>query len=128
MGGRGSFAAGNNVDYTYKTVGKINGVKILEGIGNFHSLPVEAHSSIAYIKLKPNGVFHEMRIYNKDKYVIAEIAYHPEHNLEKKRINVLHIHEYKIPGDFSKKSRTTRKLTQEEIEKFKPFLRGVKLW
>lgn len=49
MGGRGSFAAGNRVPYAYKTVGHINGVKVLEGIGNQHGLPAEAHSSFAYI-------------------------------------------------------------------------------
>lgn len=63
MGGRGTFASGNNVAYTYKTVGKINGVKVLKGIGGKHSLPEESHTSNAYIKLKPDSSFHEMRIY-----------------------------------------------------------------
>ncbi len=63
MGGRGTFASGNNVAYTYKTVGKINGVKVLKGIGGKHSLPEESHTSNVYIKLKPDGSFHEMRIY-----------------------------------------------------------------
>ena len=30
MGGRGTFAAGNNVAYTYETVGKIEGIKVME--------------------------------------------------------------------------------------------------
>ena len=55
MGGRGSYAAGNNVEYTYKTVGMVDGVKILQGIGNKHGLPESSHSSEAYIKLKPDG-------------------------------------------------------------------------
>ena len=66
MGGRGSYAAGNNVEYTYKTVGMVDGVKILQGIGNKHGLPESSHSSEAYIKLKPDGTFHEMRFYNKE--------------------------------------------------------------
>lgn len=70
MGGRGTFAAGNPVDYTYKTVGYIEDVKVLEGINGKHSLPDEAHSSGAYIKLKPDGTFHEMRFYDKDHYLI----------------------------------------------------------
>lgn len=127
MGGRGSRAAGNNMPLSYKTVGKINGVKVLEGINGNHSLPVEARSSTAYIKLKPDGTFHEMRIYNNERYLVTEIAYHPESSLDGSRKNVLHIHEYKIPGDFSKESRTTRLLTKHEIEKYKPFLKGVKL-
>ncbi len=31
MGGRGTFAAGNFVDFTYETVGYVNGVKVLKG-------------------------------------------------------------------------------------------------
>ena len=63
MGGRGTFAAGNSVPFTYETVGKIAGVKVLQGLEGKHSLPEEAHSSRAYIKLKPDGTFHEMRFY-----------------------------------------------------------------
>lgn len=33
MGGRGTYAIGNNVEYTYKTVGKIDGIKVLKGFG-----------------------------------------------------------------------------------------------
>ena len=32
MGGRGTFASGNNVAYSYETVGKYEGDKILKGI------------------------------------------------------------------------------------------------
>ena len=31
MGGRGTFAKGNNVPYVYKTVGEIEGVPVSEG-------------------------------------------------------------------------------------------------
>ncbi len=80
MGGRGTFAAGNNVAYTYEVDttfsadGKINGVKILKGVDGSgkHGLPEEAHSSNAYIKLKPDGTFHEMRIYDEDHYLVKE--------------------------------------------------------
>ena len=78
MGGRGTFAAGNPVPYNYQTVGTIGGVKVLVGIGGKHSLPEEAHSSSAYIKLKSDGTFHEMRIYDRDHYLVKEIAYHRE--------------------------------------------------
>ena len=40
MGGRGTYAVGNNVDYTYKTVDKIEGVKVLKGTENLHDLPL----------------------------------------------------------------------------------------
>ncbi len=51
MGGRGTFVSGKKVAYTYETVGKIDGVKILKGILGKHGLPEEAHSSSAYIFL-----------------------------------------------------------------------------
>ncbi|MBQ7528514.1 hypothetical protein IJT10_01230 [bacterium] len=83
MGGRGTFASGVNVKYTYMTVSFIEGVKVLAGLEGKHGLPEEAHSSTAYIKLKPDGTFHEMRIYDKDHYLICELAYHKEPNLRK---------------------------------------------
>jgi hypothetical protein len=126
MGGRGSFAAGNNVDYTYQTVGYIEDVKVLQGLNGKHSLPEEAHSSSAYIKLKPDGTFHEMRIYDKDHYLVQEIAYHPEAKLNggNRVESILHIHEYNR-NDFE--HRPARLLTQDEIKKFKKYLKGVKL-
>jgi hypothetical protein len=74
MGGRGTFAAGKTVDYVYKTVGKIYDVKVLEGIGGKHALPEESHSSNAYIKLRPDGTFHEMRIYGDNHEALLDIA------------------------------------------------------
>ncbi len=126
MGGRGTFAAGNPVPYGYQTVGTIEGVKVLAGVGGKHGLPEESHSSSAYIKLKPDGTFHEMRIYDNDHYLTKEIAYHPEPSLNggNRHENVLHIHEYKR-NNF--KDRTPRLLTADEIQRYKRFLKGVKL-
>ena len=90
MGGRGTFAIGNMVAYTYETIGFIEGIKILSGMNGKHGLPEEAHSSHAYIKLKKDGTFHEMRVYDKDHYLRFEIAYHPEPSLDKSRKPVLH--------------------------------------
>ena len=123
MGGRGTFASGNNVAYSYETVGKIAGVKVLKGINGKHSLPEEAHSSLAYIKLKPNGTFHEMRIYDKDHYLVKEIAYHPEPKLTGNRHeNVLHVHEY---GKDNFGDRPARLLTPHEYQKYKKYFKGV---
>lgn len=126
MGGRGTFASGNTVQYSYETVGIIEGVKVLAGIGGKHGLPEEAHSSNAYIKLKPDGTFHEMRFYDKDHYLVKEIAYHPEPNLNNgnRSENILHIHEYKRDNF---KDRTPRLLTPTEITVYKKYLKGVKL-
>lgn len=134
MGGRGTYAVGNNVEYTYevdKTFsedGKIHGVKILKGVegSGKHGLPEEAHSSSAYIKLKPDGTFHEMRIYDEQHYLTKEIAYHPEPQLNNgnRKENVLHIHEYQRDNF---KDRKPRFLKPEEIEMYRKYLRGVKL-
>ena len=126
MGGRGTFAIGNDVVYTYETVGKIEGVKVLKGLNGKHGLPEEAHSSYAYIKLKPDNTFHEMRIYDKEHYLVKEIAYHPEPRLNNgnRTENVLHIHMYKR-DNFN--DRQPRFLTKKEIAKYKKYLKGVNL-
>ena len=123
MGGRGTFASGNNVAYTYQTVDKIDGVKVLQGIGgNAKGLPVEAHSSGAYIQLHPDGKFKMYREYDRDHYLTKEIAYHPEPNLTGNHKPVLHIHEYKR-DNFS--DRTPRLLTRSEYEKYKKYFKGL---
>lgn len=67
MGGRGTYAAGNNPPYTYETVGMIEGVKVLSGLGDKHDLPVEAHLSEAYIQLYPDGNFKMLRFFDRLK-------------------------------------------------------------
>lgn len=124
MGGRGTFAAGNPVPYFYETIGTIGGIKVLQGVNGKHGLPEESHSSRVYIKLKPDGTFHEMRIYDKDHYLVKEIAYHPEPSLNNgnRSENVLHIHEYKRDNF---KDRSPRLLTPAEINKYRKYLKGV---
>lgn len=93
MGGRGTFASGNKVAYTYRTVDIIEGVKVLKGLNGKHGLPEEAHSSKAYIQTK-DGVFRSMRIYDDDGYLVLEIAHHREAKLNKQAKAVLHYHTY----------------------------------
>ena len=121
MGGRGTYAIGNNVPYTYETVAKIEGVKVLEGIGSKHSLPEEAHLSQAYIKLYPDGKFKEMRCYDKDHYLILEIAYHPEPKISSNRQPVFHYHLY------NRKFERTHaiKMTKAMYKHFKKFFVGI---
>lgn len=125
MGGRGTFAINNHVEYQYKTVGKLCGVKILEGIGRLHNMPVESHTSSSYIMLSENGTFKMMRFYNENHYLIKEIAYHPERKIDRSGMPILHLHEYK-PGDFS--NRSLRLLTQEEYEQYKKYFGGELRW
>lgn len=125
MGGRGTFAVGNNVKYQYKTVDKIENIKVLQGIGNIHDLPVEAHTSSAYIKLYPNGNFNTMRIYNKDHFLVREIAYHPERKLDRSGKPILHIHEYN-PGVLN--DRPCRLLNEKEYNYYKKYFKGELRW
>ena len=130
MGGRGTFAAGNPVPYTYQTIDYIEGVKVLEGINGKHSLPKSSHSSEAYIKLKPDGTFHEMRIYDKNHILKMEIAYHPEKSLTgDNHTPILHYHTY--DDRFSKNSTGSftrsnpQLLTKEMLKKYKKYFKGV---
>ncbi len=122
MGGRGTFASGNNVDYTYQTVDYIEDVKVLQGLNRKHSLPEEAHSSNAYIKLKPDGTFHEMRFYDKDHYLTFEIAYHKEKSLGSGDKPILHYHIY--DRNFNRSNAI--KATKSMYRHYKKYLKGVK--
>lgn len=124
MGGRGTFASGNPVPYSYETIGKIDGVKVLQKLDKKASagLPEEAHSSSSYIILNKDGDFRMYREYDENHYLRFEIAYHPEKNIDPSRKPVLHVHEYK-PDDFS--NRKARPLTKEEYEKYKKYFRGL---
>lgn len=130
MGGRGTFAAGNSVGYTYKTVCYIDNVKVLEGINGKHSLPESSHSSNAYIKLKPDGTFHEMRIYDESHTLVMEIAYHPEKTLTGDGCTpVLHYHLYDERFSKNKTGAFGRTgahyLTDEMKKKYRKYFKGV---
>ncbi len=131
MGGRGTFAVGNKVAYTYETVETIEGVKVLQGISGKHGLPESSHNSKAYIKLKPNGTFHEMRFYNKDHILYMEIAYHPEQSLTGDRhTSVLHYHLYDSRFSTNKTGtfgRSNAKLLTDDMKaKYRKYFKGVK--
>lgn len=116
MGGRGTFASGNNVPYTYETVGKIEGVKVLRGIGGKHGLPEEAHSSSSYISLNPNKTVKQIRLYNTNLTAKTDIEF-SVHQGEK----TLHAHDY-IKGVRQK----ARNLSASEYKKYIKFFGGKK--
>lgn len=130
MGGRGTYSRGNRVAYTYVTVDKIYGVKVLQPKDDRKALklPEESHrAETRYLLLDKNGVFHQYREYDKNHKVILEIGYHHEKGLGEG--DVLHIHIHQKPGvefhrDFSTKK---RKLTRGEYAKYKKFFIGVKI-
>ncbi len=128
MGGRGTYSMGKEVAYQYETVGKIDGVKILEPIDKSKSfkLPEESHApGNKYVLLDRDQVFHQYREYDKNHKVILEIGYHHENGLGEG--DVLHIHIHQKPGIEFHKDKTTekRKLTRQEYEKYKKFFKGV---
>ena len=125
MGGRGTFASGNPVPYTYETIGKIDGVKVLQKIDKNASagLPEEAHSSSAYVLKYANGTFKQMRFYNDDHTAKFDIDYHFEPKLGSRKEPVYHIHEYKN----GVRDKTGRLLTKSEHEKYKKYFRGGNL-
>ena len=116
MGGRGTFASGNNVAYTYETVGKIEGIKVLRGIGGKHGLPEEAHSSGAYISLNPNETVKQIRLYNTNLTAMTDIEF-SIHQGKK----ALHAHDY-IKGVRQK----ARNLSTSEYKKYIKFFGGKK--
>lgn len=127
MGGRGTYAIGNNVEYKYKTVGKINGVKVLQPTNEnkSFSMPAESHSSNKYIRLDKNGIFHQYVEYNEAHLPIFEIGYHFENGLSKNGEHVLHVHEYTTPGIENRPK--ARLITTEEYKKYKKYFKGVTL-
>lgn len=116
MGGRGTFAVGNNVPYTYETVDKINGIKVLKGMSGKHGLPEESHSSSSYISLYKDGSVKQIRIYNKDHTALVDIEYSVHQG--KKR---LHAHDY-IGGE----RQGLRELTKDEFIKYSKYFGGKK--
>ena len=120
MGGRGTFAIGKKVDYTYRTVGEIEGVKVLEGINGKHNLPEESHSSNAYIKVDSSKNFVRFREFNIDKTSHFDIDYHPEPKLTGNHQPVFHIHFYKN----GVRDKMGRLLTSEEYKKYKKYFKG----
>lgn len=117
MGGRGTYAIGNNVEYTYKTVGKIDGIKVLKGLGGVkHGLPEESHAGASYIGLYNDGSVKQIRLYNKDRTSFTDIEY-----LIHRGKKILHAHDY-IDG----KRQKARDLSKEETEKYKKYFGGKK--
>lgn len=132
MGGRGTYAIGNNVSYTYKQVGEIEGVKVLKGMNGKHGLPETAHTGNAYIKLDHNGNFYEMRLYDKNHCLYLEIAYHQEESLTGNRYEkVLHYHIYDSNFSMTKDApfyRSKAKILSDEMkEKYKKYFKGVNI-
>lgn len=125
MGGRGTFAVGNNVPYAWRTVGKISGVKVLQPIDAHRSfnMPPEAHSSSSYIVLDKTGVFRQYMEYNSGHLPVFELGYHYEKGLSQHGEPVLHYHSYSSPGIENRSP--AKPITPEMEQKYKKYFKGV---
>lgn len=139
MGGRGTFAAGNPVPYTYTVDlnnyqdGKFEGIKVLVGAEgtNLHNLPASSHSSGAYLQMYPDGTFHMLRIYDKSHVLRLEIAYHFENQLGNGKVLHYHIYDERFSknaaGDFSRSAPVRITERSRIYQRYKKFFRGVVL-
>ena len=128
MGGKGTYSTGKSPEFTYKTVGMIGDVKILEPMDETLSrkLPEESHTpGTSYVLLDKDGVFHQYREYNSNHEVVLEIGYHQESSLGNG--DVLHVHLYRTPGVDNHKisDKFTIKPGDYYYEKYKYLFVGV---
>lgn len=122
MGGNGTFAAGKIAKYRWRTIGKVNGVKILAPINGALKLPEEAHKSRMYILQTKSGVFRQLRVYDSEHKVRFEIGYHPERRIDKSGKDVLHYHIITHSG-FN--HGPAHRVTPAMIRRFGKFMKGV---
>lgn len=128
MGGNNTFAAGKIAAYRWKTVGKIDGVKVLElkDQGLSRKLPEEAHSSRMYIQQHPDGTFSQLRIYDHFHRLRFEVGFHREPRLDSSGSPVLHYHVYTYTSGSSHFERTeARRVTERMRMKLGKFMKGV---
>ncbi len=114
MGGRGTYAIGNKVPYTYETIAKNCGIKVLKGMNGKHGLPEESHTSSKYLCINKDGSVRQIRIYDKNHRALVDIEYS---NHQGKLF--LHAHDY-VNGDRKK----ARELSPAEKKKFIKFFGG----
>lgn len=131
MSSRGSVAKHGFVttkDYYTERITE-NGVKILIGNGNNHSLPEMAHSpNSIYAKLKDDGkTLHEMRFFDEKGMPIIELAYHPEPNINNgdRDNDILHFHQF---DSLTRLPAKRMDLHQEIKEKYKDYLKEFDLY
>ena len=128
MGGRGTYASGRNVPQTFKTIGEIGGIKVLEGIGKEHGFPYESKTSDAYIKLHPDGRLKQLIVFDKEHKAVLEIGYHRERSYaEKMGADVAKpiLHAHRIDLDAGNLHGAPMEVPQKYLNLFADLLRGL---
>lgn len=120
MGGRGTFASGNHVAFTYDTIEYIEDAKVLKGkTSKYHSLPAESHSSNKYIKLDKDGTVKQLRVFNDNHLPVIDVDYHVEYSISgTKDKKVLHYHVYDKNLVRSTAKKINKKIYDEYIKYF----------
>lgn len=124
MSSRGSVAKNGHVGTDqYRTVEVLpSGAKVLEGNGNYHSLPDYSHSpNSVYVKYNANKTYVTIRFYGADHRMYLEIAYHPEPNIGGPGKPVWHYHAYEPTMEHPR----AKPLTSEMIKNYIRYLEDV---
>ena len=129
MSSRGSVIANGHVtttEYQLKDGKMVYDAKVLVGTTKrHHSLPDYSHSPCSiYIKENSDGSFREMRIFDKNRFPVLEIACHPEMKLTgNQRDSVLHYHTF--DSDLSRNGAKVLSPTQRPdiYKKYKKYLK-----
>lgn len=93
MGGRGTFAAGKQVAYTYETVDYVDGIKVLLPKDTKASISLPERSNTpgtSYLSYRKDGTFDQLRVFGDDRIPTLDIDY-GKHRGKKS----LHVHYYK---------------------------------
>ena len=120
MGGNGSNARGGE---DYQSVDEICGVAVGVGTGKQHNLPFLSPDGKPRIKLYPDGIFKQMRIYDENGRPAFDLDYHPESKIEKTPSPrpIFHYHKWLPNGTRSKAKSASRDI----YEQYRQFLKGV---
>lgn len=123
MGSRGAMSASGKLKrQEWKSVGKMNGIKILEKINAKENRGLPWYCvkpNTAYILLDEEGNFLQLRQYGEDRSPKFDVDFDIHTPLGDEKIP--HIHEF-ING----KRQTGRLLTKDEHDKYKKFFEGGK--
>lgn len=121
------------VDTSFSSDGKYNGVKVLKGIDGSgkHGLPESSHSSTAYLKMNIDGTFNMMRVYDSSHNLRFEIGYHVDNQLGMGK--VLHYHTYStsfsqnVKGKPDRSSGVVLHKNSKIYKKYRKFFKGVSI-
>ena len=123
MGGRGAFLRKKASERIpeYKSVGIIEGIKVLKPVKGQNNLPAMSNTpGTRYLLMDDNNNFKQLRIYDNSRHLVVDIDYGHSPNGS----DILHIHFWK-----GGRSNNVRNLTSKDLKKYGRILRqaGIKI-